>query len=160
MTPQRQRTVAGGVRRAKAIGAVPATHTTIQRLHLLIQGILVPLQPPLHRHPRCPPAQRISGVPVVGINGSIIGNVSARDVYGLMFASGKLHLLKMSTRRFLQRLTGPQTDIRTLAVCCELSRGPPPCPVFLPASIILPARQVPFVAAADPAAARKRRHKA
>jgi CBS domain-containing protein len=62
--------------------------------------------------------QHISGVPVVGINGAIIGNVSARDVYGLMFASGKLHLLKMPTRRFLQRLTGPQTDIRSLAVCC------------------------------------------
>jgi CBS domain-containing protein len=61
---------------------------------------------------------RISGVPVLGADGGVLGNVSAREAYKVITSHNKLRLLKMPTRRFLQRTAGPQVDIRTLAICC------------------------------------------
>lgn len=65
--------------------------------------------------------KNVSAVPVLGEDGVLIGNISARHVYYIITARNKLRLLKMAANHFIAATSDQEAtwDIKNTAISCK-----------------------------------------
>ncbi len=63
--------------------------------------------------------QHISAVPVIGFNGMVVGNVSARDVRQLIIAPDNYRMLNGPVRQFLSAVSTVEHEAMCPAITCR-----------------------------------------